>query len=49
MGQPFPILAASGSSVETDSFEAAFRANPEGMAVAEAGSICYANQAFAFW
>jgi two-component system cell cycle sensor histidine kinase/response regulator CckA len=48
MGQPFPILATSGSNVDIDIFEAAFRASPEGMAVAEAGSICYANQAFAF-
>src|SRR6266550_2498368 len=47
MGQPFLIQAASGSTVETDIFEAAFRASPEGMAVAEAGSICCANQAFA--
>jgi len=48
MVQPFPILAISESNVDTDIFEAAFRASPEGMAVAEAGSICYANQAFAF-
>jgi len=48
MGQPFPILATSGSSVDRDIFATAFRASPEGMAVAEAGSICYANQAFAF-
>ena len=49
MGQPFPILATSESTVDTDIFEAAFRASPEGMAVAEAGSICYANQAFAYF
>jgi PAS domain S-box-containing protein len=48
MGQPFPILATNESTVDTDIFGAAFRASPEGMAVAEAGSICYANQAFAF-
>jgi len=48
MGQPFPILATNEPSVDTDIFEAAFRASPEGMAVAEGGSICYANQAFTF-
>jgi two-component system, cell cycle sensor histidine kinase and response regulator CckA len=47
MGQPFPFLAVNGSNVETNLFEAAFRASPEGLALAEAGSICYANRAFA--
>jgi PAS domain S-box-containing protein len=46
MGQPFPILA-SGTNFDTDIFETAFRASPEGMAVGEGGSIRYANLAFA--
>jgi two-component system cell cycle sensor histidine kinase/response regulator CckA len=47
MGQPFPILAMNGDTVDSDLFHAAFRASPEGMAVAERGLIRYANQAFA--
>src|SRR5262245_44481473 len=47
MRQPFPILAAECESLETKIFEAAFRASPEGMAVAERGLIRYANQSFA--
>src|ERR1700751_3577362 len=46
MGQSFPILA-NGTNLDTDMFETAFRASPEGMAVAEGGSIRYANPAFA--
>src|SRR5215475_2495250 len=47
MGQPFPILATSEKTVDADVFEAAFRASPEGMAVAECGVIRYANHSFA--
>ncbi|HST08981.1 MAG TPA: PAS domain S-box protein [Terriglobales bacterium] len=47
MGQPFPILADAPRKFNAGLFEAAFRASSEGMAVAEGGVICYANQAFA--
>ena len=47
MGQPFPVLANDHDSVNSALFEAAFRASPEGMAVAEHGVIRYANQSFA--
>jgi len=47
MGQPFSIPATNGNIADTEIFEAAFRASPEGMAVAENGVICYANQVFA--
>jgi PAS domain S-box-containing protein len=47
MGQPLPILAGAPNDLDREMFEAAFRSSPEGMAVAEGGVICFANQAFA--
>ena len=47
MGQPFPI-PADIQGISRRYLPGRFRASPEGMALAEAGPICYANQAFAF-
>jgi two-component system, cell cycle sensor histidine kinase and response regulator CckA len=47
MGQPLPILAGAPKDLDREIFEAVFRSSPEGMAVAEGGVICSANQAFA--
>ena len=46
MGQALPILAGAPNDLDREIFEAAFRSSPEGMAVAEGGVICSANQAF---
>jgi PAS domain S-box-containing protein len=47
MGQPLPILASTPEIFDTGILQAAFSASPEGMAIAEGGLICHANQAFA--
>jgi two-component system, cell cycle sensor histidine kinase and response regulator CckA len=47
MGQPLPILAGTPEIFDTGILRAVFSSSPEGMAVAEGGLICYANQAFA--